>query len=308
MGASTQSAPPSTTWGIPEVVRTPQGKALLKHHLMEITEGAAFKGSHRSAQFLEYVVEKAASGNAEELKERLIGIDLFGRIPSYDTGEDAIVRVTASDVRKRLVQHYGRAGGSSEYRISLPPGGYVPEFTRNPAVVSSSSAPLRVIEQLPEIATVSPAVRATEEVTQPSKWLAWLFPLVGILTMTVGIALTVRSWVERTSHREAQTSWELPRNAPWASLFDGTRGVLVIASDPNIEEIQRITHSDVLLSDYANQRYMPRDSGHLSPVELDFINNILRGNKICILRWRDHSRSRIDGHAGAAPAFRQRSA
>ena len=53
------------------------------------------------------------------MKERVIGIKLFGRDPSYDTGEDAIVRVTASDVRRRLLQHYGKYGFTSEFRISL---------------------------------------------------------------------------------------------------------------------------------------------------------------------------------------------
>ena len=74
----------------------------LKRALDEVTKGAAFKGSHRSAQFLEYVVHQSALGHLDALKERVIGVELFGRVPSYDTGEDAVVRVTASDVRKRL--------------------------------------------------------------------------------------------------------------------------------------------------------------------------------------------------------------
>ena len=92
-------------WDISEVVRTASGKAMLQDHLAQITEGPAFKGSQRSAQFLEYIVHQSALGNIDGLKERVIGMELFGRLPSYDTGEDAIVRVTATDVRKRLLQH-----------------------------------------------------------------------------------------------------------------------------------------------------------------------------------------------------------
>src|SRR6202007_2347544 len=99
--------------------------------LKEVIEGAAFKASQRSGQFLKYIVDQAIAGHFESLKERVIGVELFGRSPSYDTGEDAIVRVTASDVRRRLLQHYGRYGTASEFRISLPLGSYIPEIARD---------------------------------------------------------------------------------------------------------------------------------------------------------------------------------
>jgi hypothetical protein len=80
---------------------------------------------------LKYIVERLIDGHGDELKERVIGMELFGRSPSYDTGEDAIVRVTASDVRKRLVQHYEISGTGSDFCIRLPLGSYIPEIVRN---------------------------------------------------------------------------------------------------------------------------------------------------------------------------------
>src|ERR1700733_10943033 len=112
---------------IGKILETESDIELLQQHLKEVIEGAAFKASHRSGQFLKYIVDQAIAGHFESLKERVIGIELFGRSPSYDTGEDAIVRVTASDVRKRLLQHYGQYGSASPFRISLPLGSYVPE-------------------------------------------------------------------------------------------------------------------------------------------------------------------------------------
>src|ERR1700728_4398649 len=115
---------------IAKIAGSKEEVATLRLHLKEIIEGTAFKGSHRSGQFLQYIVDQAIAGNFESLKERVIGVELFGRSPSYDTGEDAIVRVTASDVRKRLLQHYGKDGATSEFRISLPLGAYIPEIAR----------------------------------------------------------------------------------------------------------------------------------------------------------------------------------
>lgn len=118
-----------------EIVRIAESKeetAALQQHLTEIIEGTVFKGSHRSCQFLKYIVDQAIAGHFDSLKERVIGVELFDRSTSYDTSDDAIVRVTASDVRKRLLQHYGKNGSTSEYRISLPSGSYIPEITRIP--------------------------------------------------------------------------------------------------------------------------------------------------------------------------------
>jgi hypothetical protein len=68
------------------------------------------------------------SGQADLLKERTIGIEVFGRSTDYDPGEDATVRVKAGEVRKRLGLYYSAHGSLDPVRIELPLGAYVPEF------------------------------------------------------------------------------------------------------------------------------------------------------------------------------------
>src|SRR6266566_642631 len=65
--------------------------AALRAHVQRIIESPAFRGSRRSQEFLQFVTDRALDGRFEDLKERTLGIELFGRAPSYDTGEDAIV-------------------------------------------------------------------------------------------------------------------------------------------------------------------------------------------------------------------------
>ncbi|MGA3008614.1 MAG: hypothetical protein ABSD72_00005, partial [Terracidiphilus sp.] len=55
---------------------------------------------------LSYVVEQTLLGNTDQLKERIIGIEVFDRQPDYDPSADPIVRFTASEVRKRLAMYY----------------------------------------------------------------------------------------------------------------------------------------------------------------------------------------------------------
>jgi len=100
----------------------------LRLHVKRIIESPAFKGSRRSQEFLQFVTDRALDGQFDDLKERTLGVELFGRDPSYDTGDDAIVRVTACDVRKRLAQFQADSGEGSDFRIELPPGSYVPDF------------------------------------------------------------------------------------------------------------------------------------------------------------------------------------
>jgi len=101
---------------------------VIRAHLSDILQAAAFKGSRRSQEFLTHVVECALAGQWERLKERSLGIDVFSRNASYDTGGDAIVRVTASDVRRRLLQYYSECDRTPAFRIEIPAGSYIPEF------------------------------------------------------------------------------------------------------------------------------------------------------------------------------------
>lgn len=70
------------------------------------------------------------AGQADQLKERIIGVEVFGRPADYDTHIDPIVRVTAAEVRKRIEQYYQDAGHSQEIRIVMPAGSYVPHFSQ----------------------------------------------------------------------------------------------------------------------------------------------------------------------------------
>jgi hypothetical protein len=58
-------------------------------------------------------------------------VEVFGRDAAYDTGKDAIVRVSANSVRKRLLAYYANpdsAHGPGSVQIHLPAGSYVIEF------------------------------------------------------------------------------------------------------------------------------------------------------------------------------------
>ena len=100
----------------------------IREELTRVLSSHEFRSSKRSQDFLRYVIENTLKGHADVLKERTIGIEVFGRSTSYDPSDDATVRVKAGEVRKRLGIYYSGEGAHNPIRIELPSGTYVPEF------------------------------------------------------------------------------------------------------------------------------------------------------------------------------------
>ncbi|MGA3009849.1 MAG: tetratricopeptide repeat protein [Terracidiphilus sp.] len=109
-------------------VLSPKQIGMVRHHLTELTASHAFAGSKRTQDFLHLIVEHTLVGDLDSLRERMIGAEMFGRPVDYDTGSDSVVRVKATEVRKRLAQYYLESGRMPAVRIELPSGSYVPRF------------------------------------------------------------------------------------------------------------------------------------------------------------------------------------
>jgi len=271
-----------------EVAKIAESKtdlAELRKHVKEIVEGPSFKGSSRSARFLNHILDQAIEGNLEALKERVIGVELFRRDPSYDTGEDAIVRVTASDVRRRLLQHYGRHGTDSGFRVDLPIGSYFPEISRvfgqgnaspeqHSSANSSNAGDEGGVQQLKPPEALIPS----REIGRPSapdhSRLKWFFIA---LAVGLGIAFGSAFWHPFAVHTTAPNAV-----LPWSALFSAQHTLQLITSDPNIAEIQAITGAQLSVTDYANRNYLAGPN-KLSPEVERFCRRVLIGGKSATL-------------------------
>ena len=112
-----------------------EDRELVLKELDAIVSSYHFRGSKRYPAMLKYVVSAAIDGRASDLKERTLGVEVFGRDPDYDTNADPVVRISAGEVRKRIAQFYHENGHGAKLEIELPVGSYVPEFhLREPEV------------------------------------------------------------------------------------------------------------------------------------------------------------------------------
>jgi TolB-like protein/Tfp pilus assembly protein PilF len=140
--------------------------------LEKILASPGFANADRLSRFIRYVVQETLNGQTDKLKESLLGIDVFGRKPTYDPRVDAVVRTEAVKLRARLRDYYESEGREDEVVIDLPKGGYIPAF--------------RIREKLPE-----PVVTPVEEVVEkPGVLPDWRPVLAGALIVVV-LAATI---------------------------------------------------------------------------------------------------------------------
>src|SRR5438552_12106152 len=90
-----------------------------QRQLDKILASPGFARNERMSRFLRFVVERHLEGRDAELKESLIAIEVFGRLPGYDSKQDPIVRTEASRLRARLSEYYLADGRSEEHTSEL---------------------------------------------------------------------------------------------------------------------------------------------------------------------------------------------
>jgi|SRR5579863_517092 len=169
--------------------------AAVREQLEKLLAHPLFSNSKRYPALLAYTVDQTLRGNAAELKERSIGIEVFSRSPAYDANADPVVRITAGEVRKRLVQYYYDSAHDGELIIELPIGSYVPVFH----LPEAQSIPLALISAepiSPEPIRIGAPDLLTESFPKAAPrrhipgWLPWLLlPVAIVAAGAVGLRI-----------------------------------------------------------------------------------------------------------------------
>jgi hypothetical protein len=111
--------------------------------LERVLSSHQFRGSRRCQNLLRYITEQTLAGTTGGLKERTLGMEVFGRPPDYDTSQEPVVRATAAEIRKKLAQYYQEPGHEAEARIELQSGSYIVEFNFSGPADAASKRPRR---------------------------------------------------------------------------------------------------------------------------------------------------------------------
>jgi hypothetical protein len=234
---------------------SPEHVAAVRGHLQEVLSSDAFMGGHRAQRFLQLVVEHALAGRADRLRERMLGAEMFGRPIDYDTGNDAVVRVKASEVRRRLAQYYQVPTTPPTIQIELPTGSYSPLFHRVPVEVPSAPAEAAT-SQLDSVSVQTQSTAAHSEGVANGrrwKWKFWLFRIA--LLATFSAALISLGWFAAVrfggSHRTVTAADPI-----WASLFDGKKNTYIVPADVGFNLLEDLSHHPMALADYMKGGYL----------------------------------------------------
>lgn len=185
---------------------TPHQESVLAE-LDRILQSSAFRNARRSQEFLRYIVTNTLAGRTDRLKERIIGQEVFQRPPDYDTGEDSIVRVKASELRRRLAQFYHEASRSA-VEIEIPVGSYMPEFRMHKPAIAAPGFPA------PAAAPAAPRRRAIPGLLA-----------AGAVALVVLIAAGLL-WSNRVQPAQAAL------DAFWAPVYRSSSPVLLCVAQP----------------------------------------------------------------------------
>jgi hypothetical protein len=201
----------------------------LANYLEQLLQRDRFRKAPGLRQLLQYVVQTAAEGKVDEIKESTIAMDVFGKSHDFDSRLDNIVRVQAHRLRKTLEAYYEAEGAGDKFRISVPKGGYIPsiEIRDEPAVLNPPvPLPLEpaIVLPLPP-APVRPPLR---------KWAAFAGTfLAGALFTLLVISLAAPQWLAgRRTAAAAEDPTRLPLASFWGGFLDPARNCIVSFTNP----------------------------------------------------------------------------
>ena len=227
---------------------TPSTKAEKKavlEQLERLLENPHFHKSKRFPVFLRFVVTEVLAGRGEALKERTVGIEVFGKEPNYGTTDDPIVRVTAGEIRKRIAQYYQEPGHEQEIRLLLPSGSYVPQFYLPEETVPAGF-------EMPKLGEV-------QRMTLPESSVLRRSPKLYASLVVVLILAGVLAW---------RFSRPAPIDVFWAPFFKSPDPILFCVADQN-------QYSTIVLRDAADPKHQMTLNDRMVAVIIDDLSPLV---------------------------------
>jgi hypothetical protein len=248
----------SAAWSEPE-------KTAIRAQLERLLANPHFRQSKRFPSFLRFVIEQTLAGDSDGIKERTLGVEIFGRDADYDTASDPIVRVTAAEIRKRVAQYYQETGHEDELRITLSSGSYVPQFRWPNAGHEAGhepdhGEPLLTPTPLTQIETAAPPIRHAGELVPPRRRRNWLAVTLLVPVLLVSAAGAYFAW-----HARHLSSFDFF----WQPILASNEPVLLCIAD-------QLQYSGIALRDASQPMHQVLLKDNLTAVVIDDVESIVK--------------------------------
>lgn len=195
-----------------------------------VFSSAVFQRSPRLRELFQYLASAALEDPRRVITEHQLGVAVFGRDPNYDSSTDTIVRVQASQLRKRLRQYFDTEGAAEPIVIDFPRGSYLLRFQPR--------------EQPPEAGVPRP----------PIPWRRYALPVLAVGLPILGALLL---WLALGSGAARKSAGgDTPSlDRFWGQIFPAGRQLQVVISDANLNMLADILDRPITLDDYRHRTY-----------------------------------------------------
>lgn len=226
---------------------TEEDRLEVQLELERILASPPFTGSRRYPALLRHVVEKALRGQTEDLKERILGIEVFHRPNGYDTNLDPVVRFSAGEIRRRIAQFY-QNNPEGPIEIGLPVGSYIPQFFRIGARDEPSPAQSEEITAFqPKVDFVSVATVTSEKPQRQVNFASRTATLMaGIAVGIIAAALGFVAYPVVVARHQANT----PIMQLWGPLLANPNMVLISAGHTHWDDNQAPEPADATVEQH----------------------------------------------------------
>ena len=196
--------------------------------LERILASRCFQQAGRASDFLHFVVEQTLAGAGPRLKGYTIGVEVFGRPADFDAQSDALVRVEAGRLRRRLVEYYAGEGSADPIKITLPRGTYAADYDY-------------VCADEPALPVHAPPSEEIVRSQQPWRYAALM--LGALLVGAVGVIAWQQSSLHEAEH--ALAAAEQSRSTEWPRIvvvpFEN------LSADPGLDAFARSMTEEIML-------------------------------------------------------------
>lgn len=216
-----------------------------------VAASSQFARSARLRDFLLYVGGQSLKDGCPEIHEQEIGTKVFGRSASYDRSQDNIVRVNATELRKRIDLYFSTEGAHETLVLEIPRGGYKPIFRRR---LPAASGPVH----LPEEPTPTPVSLFTVPLSAArNPRLNPLVFLLGASSLALAILCAVLFQQNHAMQRSLSPWDSKPAVGAFWTDFLGTRKQTdIVLPDDAVSVIEDIIHRPIPLGEYIDRSYM----------------------------------------------------
>src|SRR5215471_8761519 len=187
-----------------------------KIQIQRIVSSKAFKTSEVHRNLFNYLAEKSLGGEAHNLKEYTVGLDVFGKPASYDPRQESVVRMHVGRLRQKLAEYYRTEGVEDPVIVDLPKGGFSLTFEARPVPIAPQ--PVEIF-----VPAAPPPVPRRFSLREISLAAALLIALVAATYL--GVRLSSVQKAETAA--PAPGPWTADLQALWAPLLSSDRPLMV---------------------------------------------------------------------------------